>query len=150
MGTPALVQMANPGGAHLLAFRVHYDGGASTGEALRSLIARDGYDTVYRTIEVQCSRFWVGLDASLQTMPDYVSSYPKAWEVALVQSYGLLFVGPEEREYSTDMTRFDPDVWDGIIWSISPVGKVSGGIPQMLTQRRNTRTGGSGRLATSL
>lgn len=74
MGTSALVQLGNPNGAQQLAFRVHYDGGASTGEELRSLIARDGYDAVYRTIAAQPSRFWVGLDASLQVMPDYVSS----------------------------------------------------------------------------
>lgn len=127
MGTSALVQLGNPNGAQQLSFRVHYDGGASTGEELRSLIARDGYDTVYRTIAAQPSRFWVGLDASLQVMPDYVSSYPKAWEVALIEGYGLLFVGSEEREYSIDVTRFDPDAWDGIIWSVSSAGKVSGG-----------------------
>ena len=127
MGTSALIQLANPDGSQPLAFRVHYDGGASTGEELRSLIARDGYSVVYRIIAAQASRFWVGLDVSLKAIPDYVRTYPKEWEVALVEGYGLLLVGPEEREYSTDLTRFDPNVWDGITWSVSPLGKVSCG-----------------------
>lgn len=127
MGTVALIHLANPAGGQAIAFRVHYDGGAWTGDQLRALIARDGYDTVFQTIAAQRSRFWVSLDSSLCTMPDYVSTYPQTWEVDLVDRYGLLFVSAQEQEWSNDSSNFDRNTWEGIVWTVSARGHVGGG-----------------------
>jgi len=127
MGTQALIQLADPAGGQSISFRVHYDGGTATGDDLRALIARDGYETVYRTIGAQRSRFWVSLNSSLYAMPDYVSSYPKTWTVELVAGYGLLFVGTEELDCSNDPSCFDENTWKSIVWTVSALGKVGGG-----------------------
>ena len=127
MGTQALIQLANPAGGQATSFRVHYDGGTATGDNLRALIARDGYETVYQTIVNQRSRFWVSLNSSLDAMPDYVSSYPKTWDVELVAGYGLLFVGAEELQCSSDPSCFDENTWKSIVWTVSALGKIGGG-----------------------
>lgn len=127
MGTSALIQLANPAGGQGIPIRVHYDGGSATGDDLRALIARDGYETVYQTIADQRSRFWVALNSSLDAMPAYVSTYPKFWVVELVVGYGLLFVGAEETEHSADPSCFNPNTWGGIIWTVSAQGEVGGG-----------------------
>ncbi len=127
MATQALIELANPDGGQSTTFRVHYDGGTSTGDELRALIDRDGYDTVYRTIAKQPSRFWVSLDSSLQAMPDYASSFPASWDVELVTGYGLLFVGAGEKALSADPSSFNQGSWDGIAWTVSDRGTVAGG-----------------------
>ena len=127
MATQALIELANPAGGQSTPFRVHYDGGTSTGEQLRALIDRDGYHTVYQTIANQPSRFWVSLDSSLRAMPDYASSFPASWDVELVTGYGLLFVGAGEKALSADPCRFNQGSWDGIAWTVSDRGRVAGG-----------------------
>lgn len=127
MGTQALIQLANPAGGQPSAFRVHYDGGTSTGDELCALIARDGYETVYQTIANQRSRYWVSLDSSLHTMPDYAGDFPASWDVELVAGYGLLFVGTLEVVHSNDPSCFNQSAWDGILWAVSAQGTVGGG-----------------------
>jgi len=127
VGTQALIQLANPAGGQPTRFRVHYDGGTSTGDELSALIHRDGYETVHQTIADQPSRFWVSLDSSLHAIPEYVSSFPASWDVELVAGYGLLFVGTLERVSSSDPSCFNPSTWEGIVWTVSAQGKVGGG-----------------------
>jgi len=127
MGTRALVELADPTGGQSVSFRVHYDGGAATGEELRQLIARDGYTSVYTTFACQPSRFWVALNSGLESTPGYVGDYPASWDVALVAGYGLLFVGAQERELSSDPACFDPKCWEEIRWAVSASGNVTGG-----------------------
>ena len=128
MGTQALIELANPGGGQHTPFRVHYDGGASTGRELSALIARDGYETVYHTIANQRSRYWVSLDSSLpDTMPDYARDFPASWDIECVAGYGLLFVGTLEVVHSSDPSRVNPSTWEGILWTVSAQGRVGGG-----------------------
>lgn len=128
MGTPALIELADPtGGQATVRVRVHYDGGESTGAELRAMIARDGYPAVHSMFAEQVSRFWVGLDASLQETPAFLADYPRAWTVTVIAGYGLLFTGCEERERSAEAALFDPTEYDGIVWSVGARGNVAGG-----------------------
>lgn len=125
MGTPALIQLDDPDRGATEFLRVHYDGDLHTRDALNTLIARDGYAAVRRTLLGQVSRFWVGLDPQIQGLPDYVASYPTAWSVAAVAGYGLVFTGQEEIAASADPAAFDPGTWWGAHWRVSPTGRVS-------------------------
>ncbi|BBX82174.1 hypothetical protein [Mycolicibacterium aubagnense] len=125
MGTPALIHLDDPDRGATEFLRVHYDGDLHTRDALNTLIARDGYPTVRRTLIGQVSRFWVGLDPQIEDIPDYVASYPTAWSVAAVPGYGLVFTGQEEITASTDASAFDPGTWWGVQWRVSPAGRVS-------------------------
>lgn len=129
MATQALIELTHPDSSsrNILRFRVHYDGGSALRDEMQTLIARDGYDTVYATFAGQQSRFWAGLVSDLYVMPDYVESYPANWTFSLVEGYGLLLTGPEEIQQSSNPECFDPDTWWSIFWRVSARGGLSGG-----------------------
>lgn len=125
MGTPALIELRAPNPSDGdLRIRVHYDGGSDTGDALRALIARDGYGRVWQVFAAQRSKFWVGLNPTMTVRPDYVDTYPADWTVEAVPGYGLIFRGDREIQASAEAELFDWGRWESSRWLVTADGRV--------------------------
>lgn len=131
--TSALIQLDDPDSGATEWVRVHYDGGAHTGDVLKTLIARDGYAVVRQTLLGQVSRFWVGLDPQIRRealgfvrpYPHNRSRVPDTWRVEAVVGYGLVFTGQEEIAASNDPAAFDLGNWWAETWRTTRHGNVS-------------------------
>lgn len=103
MPTTALVVMKSPAGEPDTGFYVHYDGG-SIKEQLTTLLARDGYLSVFERFRDQPSRWWREITPEVTTeLPEYVARFaqniPRCRPVA---GYGVLLVGAEELARSAE------------------------------------------------